>query len=97
MSQPKTTLCDGCYAELDLSSFQAIAGNGTIVRYCESCYHVYQEWKQTCTREEERMNRLLLLFIEDTRSKVDLHLVPEDFPARVSPDSRAMLGMLRLG
>lgn len=97
MSASKSTLCDGCYQELSLSGFKAVAGNGTIVRYCEPCYQTYQEWKQTCTREEERMNRLLILFIEDSRQKVDLHLVPEDFPARVSPDSRAMLGMLRLG
>jgi len=92
----RKVICDGCYLEMDLSSFQGVLSAGNSVRYCDECYRMYTSWKDACLREEERMNKLLLLFIEDSRRHVLLKLVPEDFPARVIPD-RAGMGVMRLG
>lgn len=96
VSDSKVVMCDGCWAEVGLGQFHAILSAGNQVRYCDDCERAYTDWKNTCIREEERMNKLLLLFIEDTRRHVPLKLVPEDFPARVFPQQSGM-GVLRLG
>jgi len=69
--------CDGC----DLSNMLVeVRADGHFARYCRECKTIYDGWVVVCQGEENRLNRLLDLFIETSRQHVALAFVPQDLP-----------------
>ena len=86
-----TMRCDGCGLRVDEISI--MTAEGAQCRYCQDCHAVYQEWVQLCLVKESEVNRLLDLFIEESRRHLPLTLVPQDFPQApaLAPNEMARL------
>lgn len=89
--------CHGCQKPWDVSRLETHEAEGNQVRYCPDCVPKYKEFVRICGFEEERLNRLLDRFIEDTRKHVELKEIPQDHPKRVHfPFPPGNAGGLRL-
>lgn len=72
--------CDGCRYEVPSTSMKFVQAEGRECRYCDSCHEQYQSFVLACLAKERDLNRLLDLFIEETRKRVPLKLMPQDLP-----------------
>lgn len=90
LTVPSAT-CDGCGQQVNHPDITEVRADGHFARYCPACKQVYEEWTSVCQAEENRLNRLLDLFIETSRQKVPLRFVPQDLP-RVKQQLGMVLG-----
>lgn len=72
--------CDGCHTMGEVASLAEVRADGHFARYCKDCKSAYDAWVVVCQGEENRLNRLLDLFIETSRQHVALAFVPQDLP-----------------
>lgn len=84
--------CDGCTQRLDATTLRMVKADGHNARYCQECLTIYDAWVAVCQSEEDRLNRLLDLFIETSRQSVHLAFVPQDLPRRTAQDTVLRLG-----
>ena len=84
--------CDGCTQRLDATTLQMVRADGHSARYCPACKGIYDAWVAVCQSEEDRLNRLLDLFIETSRQSVHLAFVPQDLPRTTRVPGQLVLG-----
>lgn len=77
--------CDGCQQPTQAGSIVRQSADGHEARYCPSCDEVYRAWAALCFAKEAQLNRLLDLFIEETRAHIPLDFVPQDLPKTEQP------------
>lgn len=72
--------CDGCGMPLKIGELHGAHADGHEARYCVECHDEYTRWLGACGAEEARLNRLLDVFLEESRATLALHFVPQDLP-----------------
>ena len=78
LKENKRVLCDGCRGLSNSISLSFRRAEGREVRYCADCDAEYARWLAVLQAEETRLNTLLDIFIDETRDKLNLILVPQD-------------------
>ena len=86
--------CDGCGADLKVGEAHCVLADGHEARYCVDCHDDYAAWVAVCQVEEARLNRMLDLFLDETRAQLPLRFVPQDLPPiqRVAGGQPLVLG-----
>lgn len=74
---PKVT-CDGCLTLSAARNLFLYQIEGRECRYCEACRGVFDGFVTACLAEENRLQRLLDLFIDEARSHTALVNTPYD-------------------
>ena len=80
LSENRSIACDGCLKPVRSRELSFRRADGREARYCGSCDADYQRWQNVCLAEEARLNALLDIFLEESRNKLNLVLVPQDLP-----------------
>jgi hypothetical protein len=86
--------CDGCIIAMAPGDVHCAFADGHETHFCQECHAEYQAWMGACLAEEERLNRLLSLFLAESRQKLSLRMVPQDLPPirRVTGGQPLVLG-----
>jgi hypothetical protein len=77
--------CDGCVAHVAASLVATPRADGHEARYCRECHEAYEDWLKVCSIEEGRLNRVLDVFVSDSRARLPLLFVPQDLSPRAAP------------
>lgn len=75
-----TLRCHGCAGDLKVGDVHPAHAEGHEAHYCLDCHDEYTQWVAVCGAEEARLNRLLDVFIEESRERLGLRFVPQDLP-----------------
>ncbi len=83
--------CDGCGQDCKIADVRVAQADGHEGRYCLDCHDEYTAWLATCQTEEARLNRILDLFIQESRAALLLKFVPQDLPPAPSHGSHPLV------